>query len=192
MYQYIFVRGRGKASFVLFLYLEIFGGGEKMKKNIFVVGITLLFTVMMVTPVLAGPLKVPEGKNKNINEMMRTETQVYLWTNPYGSFKEFSSNGYKWTLMRRNASQCSIGGALDASDWTFPDPDPAGPTPHPMSSAMAFMMLVNAESRWVYLNQAGAYNLLLAFFGDPVSAAFISSQFPEGVYFKADMIKVPD
>jgi hypothetical protein len=159
-----------------------------MKKKILVVGITLLVAVMMVTPVLAGPLKVPEGKNKNINEDMRTETQVYLWTNPYGSFKEFSSNGYKWTLMRRNASQCSIGGAVDASDWVFPHPPS---TPHPQSSGMCFMMLVNAESRWVYLNQESMYNLLYGFFGNPVAAAMISSQFPEGVYFKADMIKVP-
>ena len=159
-----------------------------MKRKILVVGITLLFVVMMITPVLAGPLKVPTGKNKNINEAMRTETQVYLWTNPYGSFKEFFSNGYKWTLMRKNASQCSIGGAVDASDWTFPDPAVTG---HPQSSGIAFMMLVNAESRWVYLNQAGIYNLLLAFFGDSGSAAFISGQFPEGVYFKADMIQVP-
>jgi hypothetical protein len=163
---------------------------KKVKRKIFVAA-TVLFISMMVAPVLAGPLKVPAGKNKNINEAMRTETQVYLWTNPYGSFKEFSSNGYKWTLMRKNASQCSIGGAVDASDWTFPDPDPEGPTPHPMSSSMAFTMLVNAESRWVYLDQAGAYNLLLAFFNSTVSAAVISGQFPEGVYFKADMIQAP-
>ena len=158
-----------------------------MIKKILVVGINLLFVVMLITPVIAGPLKVPIGKNKNINEAMRTETQVYLWTNPYGSFKEFFSNGYKWTLMRKNASQCSIGGAVDASDWTFPDPNVTG---HPQSSGIAFMMLVDT-GKWVYLNNDGAYNLLLAFFGDPGTAAFISSQFPEGVYFKADMIQVP-
>jgi hypothetical protein len=155
-----------------------------MNKKILVAGITMVFAVMMVTPVLAGPLKVPEGKNKNINEMMRTETQVYLWINTYGSFKEFYSNEIKWTLMRRNASQCRIGGAVDASDWSFPDPALTG---HPMSSMIAFGMLVDT-GKWVYLNQPGAYNLLLAFFGDPGSAAFISSQFPEGVYFKADIM----
>ena len=138
---------------------------------------------MMVTPVLAGPLKVPEGKNKNINEMMRTETQVYLWTNPYGSFKEFYSNGYKWTLMRRNASQCSIGGAVDGSEWDYT----TGP--------IAFVRLLQADSRWVYFDQDGMYNILVAF-GFPTVpidfAAMISSQFPEGVYFKADWIgKVP-
>jgi hypothetical protein len=164
---------------------------REIKKKILVIAFAMMFIAMMITPVLAGPLKVPAGKNKNINEAMRTETQVYLWTNPYGSFKEFSSNGYKWTLMRKNASQCSIGGAVDASDWTFPDPDSEGPTPWPISSSRAFMMLVNAESRWVYLDQAGAYNLLLAFFGNSGAAAMISSQFPEGVYFKADMTQAP-
>jgi hypothetical protein len=158
-----------------------------MNKKIFMVTITLLFAVMMITPVLAGPLKVPAGKNKNINELMRTETQVYLFTNSYGSFKEFYSNGYKWTLMRKSASQCSIGGAVDASDWDFPHPPL---TPHPQSSALCFNMLVDT-GKWVYLNQAGAYNLLYGFFGNPDAAAMISSQFPEGVYFKADMIKVP-
>ena len=161
-----------------------------MKKKTLVIAFATMFIAMMITPVLAGPLKVPAGKNKNINEAMRTETQVYLWTNAYGSFKEFSSNGYKWTLMRKNASQCSIGGAVDASDWPFPDPNSPS-TPWPMSSGISFMMLVNAESRWVYLDQAGAYNLLLAFFNSTVSATVISSQFPEGVYFKADMIQAP-
>jgi hypothetical protein len=168
-------------------------GGERMKKKILIIAVALMFIAMMITPVLAGPLKVPKGKNKNINEAMRTETQLYLWTNPYGSFKEFfynSTTGYKWTLMRKNASQCSIGGAVDASDWPFPDPNSPS-TPWPMSSGISFMMLVNAESRWVYLDQAGAYNLLLAFFNSTVSATVISSQFPEGVYFKADMIQAP-
>ena len=158
-----------------------------MKNKILVVGITLLFAVMMVTPALAEPLKVPAGKNKNINEMMRSETSVYLFTNPFGSFKEFYSNsetGAKWSLMRKNASQCSIGGAVDASDWDFPHPPS---TPHPQSSAICFMMLVDA-GKWVYLNQAGAHNLLYGFFGNPVAADMISSQFPDGVYFKADWV----
>jgi len=154
-----------------------------MKNKILVVGITLLFTVMMVTPVLAGPLKVPLGKNKNINEDMRSETQVYLWTNPYGSFKEFyynSETGLKWTLMRRNASQCSIGGAVDGSEWDY------------ITGPIAFVRLLQADSRWVYFDQDGMYNILVAFGFPPAFAEPVSSQFPEGVYFKADMIKVPD
>jgi hypothetical protein len=155
-----------------------------MKKKILVVGITLLSLVMLVTPVLAGPLKVPVGKNKNINEgMPPSETTVYLWTNPGGSFKEFyynSETGLKWTLMRRNASQCSIGGAVDGSDWDYS----TGP--------IAFVRLLQADSRWVYFDQDGMYNILVAFGFPPVFAGIVSSQFPEGVYFKADIIKLPD
>ena len=158
-----------------------------MKKRILVVGITLLFAVLMVTPVLAGPFKVPAGKNKNINEDMRSETQLYLWTNPYGSLNEFYYNSetkMKWTLMRRNASQCSIGGAEDGSEWDYS----TGP--------IAFVRLLQADSRWVYFDQDGMYNILAAFgFSTDVTqppyvdmAAIVSSQFPEGVYFKADIM----
>jgi hypothetical protein len=62
MYQYIFVRGRGKASFVLFLYLETFSrGGEKMKKNILLITVLLLTFAFISIPVMAKPATKIEG-----------------------------------------------------------------------------------------------------------------------------------
>jgi hypothetical protein len=36
------------------------------------------------------------------------------------------------------------------------------------------------------------YNILVAFGFPPAFAGPVSSQFPEGVYFKADIVKVPN
>jgi len=148
-----------------------------MKKKIFSVFVGVLFGIMLVTPVLAiGPMNVPEGKNKNI--AVPYPNAVWLFTD-HGSFQEFYDDGVvRYRLMRKNASICNIGGAVDASGWPFP----------PGDSGTCFVMLLTAESRWVYVNQAGMYNLLIGFGFPDFMAAAVSGMHPDGAYYKADMV----
>ena len=150
-----------------------------MNTKIFIVFVGVLFGIMLVTPVLAiGPIKSPEGKNKNIG--MRFPNSVWFFTD-HGSFQEWYDDGEaKWRLMRKNASICSIGGAVDGSGWNFTAVE---------DSAGAFVMLLRADSRWVYFDQTGMYNLLAEGFGMPAAmATAVSGTHPDGAYYKADMI----
>jgi len=158
-----------------------------MNKKIMVIVATLLTVAMMVTPVLAfGPTKAEN--NKNI--VYQAEDQVWMWNQLTGDvmpskpcegvFQEWGHTitGGKFRLMRLDAARVNIGNAVDGSSLPFP-PDNPGPT---------FGMLLTAETRWVYLNQAGYYNLMRGFGFPAGQAAMISSWFPEGVYFKADVL----
>lgn len=148
-----------------------------MKKKIIVMFVALMFVVMLVTPVLAiGPKKAKNNKNL----IMQSETSVWMF-NSGEIFQEWFSNktlGIKYRLMRQNASKVNIGNAVDASGWTFPA----------NQSGACFVMLLNAETRWVYLNQTGMYNLLVGFGFPTGMATIMSGQHSDGIYYKADMV----
>jgi hypothetical protein len=154
-------------------------GGERMNKKILCVFVGVLFGIMFVAPVLAiGPIKSPEAKNKNVGT--RFPNSVWFFTD-HGLFQEFYDDGsIRYRLMRKNASICSIGGAVDGSSWDFTAVEGA---------VGAFMMLLTADSRWVYFDQTGMYNLLAEGFGmPPPMAATVSGTHPDGAYYKADMV----
>jgi hypothetical protein len=157
-----------------------------MEKKILVIVFALIFAAIMIAPVTAiGPMKSPVGKNKNIGARFPVgepvSTSVWVFTG-HGLFKEYYDNrasGVKYKLMRQNASICGIGGAVDGSDWDFTAVNTGG----------AFMMLVHADSRWVYFSYEGMINLLSNGFGMPFGMALsVASGHPDGAYYKADMI----
>ena len=142
---------------------------------------------MLITPVLAfGPLN-PEN-NKNI--LSKSDTRVGIWTQPTGLtapnklgegvFKRWETvNGEKRTLMRLDAAEVNIGNAVDGSDWVWPSPG---------DEDEVFEMLLNAPTRWVYLSKSGYCNMLLGNGYMTVGAKMISGWFPDGVYFKANVV----
>ena len=160
-----------------------------MNKKILGVAITVLVIAMLVAPVLAfGPINPPEDKNKNT--LSSSETSVTIWTKPTadlfpsklgeGVFKNWRTreDGTKTTYTRLDAAKVNIGNAEDGSAWTFPVNDPEA----------SFELLLNAETKWVYLSMEGYYNMLLGNGYPPGAAGVISGWFPEGVYFKATVV----
>ena len=81
--------------------------------------------------------------------------------------------------MRLDAANVNIGNAVDGSEWNFPIGD---------NEDVCLEMLLNAPTTWVYLSKAGYYNYLRAHNYAPAGANLISGWFPEGVYFKVDII----
>ena len=145
-----------------------------MNRKVLGLAVGLLFVAMLVAPVLAiGPTN-PE-KNKNT---FGEDNQVFMF-NPGGVLQEWNDVGVlKYRLMRHNASNVNKGNAVDASLWPFPV----------NQTGTTFVMLLTAETRWVYVDQTGMYNLLRGF-GFPVpAAAFISSEHPDGAYYKVDIV----
>lgn len=161
-----------------------------MNKKIVSVAVFLLVLAMLATPVLAfGPIK-PATEEKNKNALSTSEFRVTIWTKPTGDpfpmklgegvFKSWrtSEDGTKTTYTRLDAAQVNIGNAEDGSAWTFPVNDPDA----------TFELLVNAETKWVYLSMEGYYNMLLGNGYPPMVSGWISAWFPEGVYFKATVV----
>ena len=153
-------------------------------KKILVVTITLLFAVMMVTPVFAiGPTKASAGKNKNI--VVQYDGVVWLRAKNQ-VFQEFNTNeatGYYYKLMRLDASKAKIGNAEDGSAWDI-TPDTPGPT---------FMKLVRAETNWVYFDYDAMYDLLRGFGMDDTMANGVRAPFdPSGCYYRAYFVQTPN
>lgn len=155
-----------------------------MKKKILVPIFTLLILVMMITPVLAaiGPTKAREGKNKNI--VLQSGDTV--WKKSKNQvFQEWVTNeaqGWSYKLMRLDASKAKIGNAEDGSLWTI-TPDTPGPT---------FMMLVRAETNWVYFDYYAMYDLLRGFGMNDATANAVRAPFdPVGCYYRAFFVQTP-
>jgi hypothetical protein len=164
-------------------FLIHFGGGEKMKNKILVSILTLLIFVMMITPVLAaiGPTKANADKNKNI--IVQYASTVWLKVKFGQVFQEWVTNeaeGWSYRLMRLDASKAKIGNAEDGSLWTI-TPDTPGPT---------FMMLVRAETNWVYFDYDAMYDLLRGFGMSDAMANGVRAPFdPAGCYYRAYFVQ---
>jgi len=149
--------------------------------------LAVIFLAMMVAPVLAfGPINAEN--NKNIHS--KSATRVGIWTQPTGLtfpnklgegvFKRWETvDGERRTLMRLDAAEVNIGNAVDGSEWAFPVGD---------NKDVCFEILLNAPTRWVYLDTEGYYNMLRGNNYGIFPASVISGWFPEGVYFKADIV----
>jgi hypothetical protein len=156
-----------------------------MNKKILVPIFFLLILVMMITPVLAaiGPTQASTGKNKNI--VLQNGDTVWLKVKFGQVFQEWVTNeaqGWSYKLMRLDASKAKIGNAEDGSLWTI-IPDNSGPT---------FMMLVRAETNWVYFDYDAMYDLLRGFGMDDTMANAVRAPFnPLGCYYRAYFVQTP-
>ena len=156
---------------------------KELNKKILGIALTIFFLAMLVAPVLAiGPTKATPGKNKNI--VVQYDGVVWLKTKNQ-VFQEFNTNeetGYTYRLMRLDASKAKIGNAEDGSTWDITYGDTLG----------TFLMLVRAETNWVYFDYDAMYDLLRGFGMSDAMANGVRAPFnPDGCYYRAYFVQTP-